>query len=513
MDSVPYLLTAAHCGLNGSSIFVFNYESPQCDPSSDPGLTQSISGATYKASLGISDFHLFELSQKPPLSYQAYYSGWNAIDTVFLNGTGIHHPKGDVKKISFANDTLLSDSYNPNLYSDTHWKVSKWTYGSTEVGSSGSPLFNEDQQLIGQLQGGSALCGYDFPDFYGKFSVSWDNKSQNNRQLAHWLDPINSNQKVLEGLDTKVPNYANDLKLIGIHSLNAYSCDSLIDLIFNFKNNGADSVSSAEFIIEVNENDSIISWSGLLQKKQVQKIELNNILLKDGNNKIKIYTKSVNGTVDQNAANDTVVHSLFSNHQPIYVDLKLKTDNYGSETAWNIKSYEGNILAEGGYYKDKNGGDVFNYSICLYDSCFTLTLLDLAGDGFNGFYGSGYALIRRGNDTLLYENNFTSSSKSIQFCIDSTTSIPEIKDNSQKQPLLFPNPIMVGETLNIKNSTSITKVILYNINGQKIKSFNFNGQENNEIVLGKNIAAGIYFVELKNNTSTVDYKKIVVTNK
>lgn len=57
------------------------------------------------------------------------------------------------------------------------WEVG-YTQGSTDVGSSGSPLLNDQLQVIGQLTAGNSFCdNFDQPgvsDYYGKFTESWD---------------------------------------------------------------------------------------------------------------------------------------------------------------------------------------------------------------------------------------------------------------------------------------------------------------------------------------------------
>jgi hypothetical protein len=53
-----------------------------------------------------------------------------------LNTTGIHHPSGDVKKISFnIDDTEVGQFGGADC-----WHVLDWEDGTTEPGSSGSPL-------------------------------------------------------------------------------------------------------------------------------------------------------------------------------------------------------------------------------------------------------------------------------------------------------------------------------------------------------------------------------------
>ena len=77
-------------------------------------------------------------------SFNAFWNGWDANNTVSSQGVGIHHPAGDIKKISTYTSSIYSDTYGGNV-SGTHWSLS-WTstqngHGITEGGSSGSPLF------------------------------------------------------------------------------------------------------------------------------------------------------------------------------------------------------------------------------------------------------------------------------------------------------------------------------------------------------------------------------------
>ncbi|MDV7400661.1 hypothetical protein RZS08_55105, partial [Arthrospira platensis SPKY1] len=83
-----------------------------------------------------------------------------------------------------------------------HWGVifehPDGTFTTTEPGSSGSPLFDQNHRVIGQLWGGYHLddctggptCADPAKDlsFYGKFSVSWSGDSPA-RRLQDWLAP------------------------------------------------------------------------------------------------------------------------------------------------------------------------------------------------------------------------------------------------------------------------------------------------------------------------------------
>ncbi|MCX6271749.1 MAG: T9SS type A sorting domain-containing protein [Bacteroidetes bacterium] len=220
-DYSPYVLTADHCGLTATAgdlsqwVFYFNYEGLDCgDPLQEP-VHKTLTGASKKAASGgngqvvFSDLYLVLLKNPVPAAYNPFYSGWNRQNTPSPSGIGIHHPEGDIKKISTYSAPVVSSTWGttPN----THWAV-KWVQtqsgnGVTEGGSSGSPLFNNLGLLVGQLSGGESSCSaLNGIDLYGKFSYSWQpSGSDSSNSLHHWLDPDNTNQLELSGLGADIP--------------------------------------------------------------------------------------------------------------------------------------------------------------------------------------------------------------------------------------------------------------------------------------------------------------------
>lgn len=211
-DGTPFFLTANHCYDNSIEtwLFMFRYESPNCaNPGGDGPLEYTISGCTLLSRNAASDFCLVKLSSKPAFSYNAYYAGWNRSETAPVSGIGIHHPDGDVKKISISNMTFMHDTWSgtPDY---SHWLV-KWSVipstgqtAVTEPGSSGYPVFDQNKRAVGQLHGGSSYCGApasDLNDLYGKFSVSWDFGITPATRLKDWLDSSNTGVMYLDGYD------------------------------------------------------------------------------------------------------------------------------------------------------------------------------------------------------------------------------------------------------------------------------------------------------------------------
>ena len=188
-DLTPYFLTANHClGGNNSWIFMFNYESPECTNQDGP-TNMTVSGSTLLANSSGSDFALLELNESIPESYNVYYAGWDVSGNTPATPVCIHHPSGDIKKISFDYDNASN--------AGNYWDIDSWNDGTTEPGSSGSPLFDgNSRRVVGQLYGGVASCTNNGYDTYGKTSVSW------NSGLSTYLDPFNSGIEVLDGTST-----------------------------------------------------------------------------------------------------------------------------------------------------------------------------------------------------------------------------------------------------------------------------------------------------------------------
>lgn len=209
-DGRQLFLTAFHCVDRSEvddNILAFNYHYSSCNGTGaiDPsGFTAQ--GLKRVAEWRSSDFALLELQEEIPTSYNVYLAGWSISDESSSNVVGIHHPMADAKKMSISYEETVDGCWgycNPKRDPLNHWKVPKWSKGTTEPGSSGSPLFDGDTGLIvGQLHGGSASCynekGY---DMYGKLHASYGAERKDSfERLAPHLDPTKSELNTLSGV-------------------------------------------------------------------------------------------------------------------------------------------------------------------------------------------------------------------------------------------------------------------------------------------------------------------------
>lgn len=76
-----------------------------------------------------SDYALLLIKETIPASYNVFMAGWDTSSQAATNAFGVHHPSGDVKKISLFNGRLLPASWGeaPKRY---HWEVPQWTKGT-----------------------------------------------------------------------------------------------------------------------------------------------------------------------------------------------------------------------------------------------------------------------------------------------------------------------------------------------------------------------------------------------
>jgi subtilisin-like proprotein convertase family protein len=218
-DCRPYFATAFHCRVNTSNaptmVFYWNYRNSVCRRPENPAnggkgdgrLNITSRGAVYRAGYAPTDFVLVELVDPVLPAADAYFAGWNATeqpprDTVFT----VHHPNSEEKRISFSYQSTYRGAWGQGsveVIEGNHLVVPQWNVGTTEVGSSGAPLFNRFGEAVGQLHGGLAACGNELFDQFGWWHSSWTGGGTPANSLRHWLDPDSSGTLTLRGRSAK----------------------------------------------------------------------------------------------------------------------------------------------------------------------------------------------------------------------------------------------------------------------------------------------------------------------
>jgi hypothetical protein len=212
-DKTPYFLSANHCyernpGTANPALFSmrFNWISPVTicgavgnSTDASENLTTT-GGAEFKARYVTGDMLLVELNNPIDPTWDVTYAGWDRTDDTPNFVVGIHHPAGDIMKISRDDSPVVKSSVTIAGQTSQVWTLNSgggdWEIGVTEGGSSGSALFDQNGRVIGQLFGAQIAADVcdgtdDFAGttYYGRFAVSWTGGGSPSLRLKTWLDP------------------------------------------------------------------------------------------------------------------------------------------------------------------------------------------------------------------------------------------------------------------------------------------------------------------------------------
>ncbi|QJR16460.1 hypothetical protein [Usitatibacter palustris] len=202
-SQIPYFYSANHCFdaeeppyrtqaqkqviANTLTTFWF-YESATCGSLTlSTSMVQVTGGSTILHADLNTDVLFVRLVNAPPAG--AFFAGWDpALATPGIDILGIHHPRGDLKKVSQGSVIgYITPDLVPNPPANGFLRV-RWTAGTTEGGSSGSGIFSFDSSLSqylhrGGLLGGEASCtAQSSPDFYSRFDIAYGS-------IAPYLNP------------------------------------------------------------------------------------------------------------------------------------------------------------------------------------------------------------------------------------------------------------------------------------------------------------------------------------
>lgn len=193
---VPYLFSANHCFDNENAppyntpaqmqsvantlTTIWHFEANACHSGTALSTWSQVGGgAQYLYSSPSQDALFLRLNQPPPAG--SWFLGWDASQV--STGTAvtvIHHPSGDLKKVSLGSVLRLTaqgiGGANIPFYEVTYGS------GTTEPGSSGAGLLtnNGSQYLLrGALWGGLAACdAITASDYYSRFDLIYPSISQ-----------------------------------------------------------------------------------------------------------------------------------------------------------------------------------------------------------------------------------------------------------------------------------------------------------------------------------------------
>ena len=538
-DGKPYVLTANHCFSNPATwVFRFNWQAIDCpNPSTSPTF-QSLSGAVLRSRRTPSDFCLVEITGglvngTVPLDYNPYFSGWDNSGTIPTATVSIHHPSGDIKKIAFDDAAASISQGMGSSEANSTWTVEWDRNTTTEGGSSGSPLFDQNHRIIGQLWGGGASCqNLTAPDYYGRVSNSWVPAGSNStNQLKFWLDPSNSGAAFIDGFD---PNNTTVVALdaaLSAAQLNAQAlCGANYLPTVALMNVGSTVLTSAQINYQLdNGTTQQYNWTGSLNQWQTQTISLPVVQFTAGNHTFSATVSNPNQALDENATNNQSVANIVVTAVPETIDflkLTLTTDNYADETYFELRNAAGAIIwSEGNENVAGNFGTAgfpapvdpttplqnnttYNYDIPLtVFECYSFVIYDFYGDGLGAAQWGG----TDGTFTLADNNAVTIYTLAAADFGDSAAVVVRHIDDVSIDEALFnltiaPNPATTELYINWYNNAQM-HIQLFDVYGKQLLSLQQEASASQLDIQG--ICAGTYLLQLTNANGQVVKKKFV----
>jgi hypothetical protein len=512
-DGTPYFLTANHCYSNPAAwAFRFGWISPDpvCatnDNSTNGPTTMTISGATLRAKNAASDFCLVEINSAIPVGWDRVWAGWDKTDNFPTFQVGIHHPSGDIMKVCRDDDAATKEvNAGAQTWEITGGANGGWELGVTEPGSSGSPLFDQNGRIIGQLFGGLAACSgtndNNLFDYYGRLGISWETGSTVATRLKEWLDPSGTNPDVLDSFPPPI-TYALDGG-VGV-SIPALNCGNTeIEPTITLTNYGTGPITSATIDWNLDGGtNTVINFTGNLAQNESEVFDLAPMTVSIGSHDINAVLTDVNGITDENTANDSAVKTVditdLDTYETTQVHLELLTDNYAEETSWEFRSADGTILYSFGPYQQTiDDNTLFTYDFdVVQGACYFFEIFDAFGDGICCGFGIGSYTLTTDDNTVIVTGGEFGSSETTEMGV---TEILGISNFLAQNVTMFPNPVM--NVLNISlgaNSGSDLEYSIVNILGQNVGSGMLDEGENT-INMG-HVSSGLYFVTIRDTKS------------
>jgi hypothetical protein len=448
------------------------------------------------------------------LAYQPYFSGWNNSNTPPTSSVSIHHPAGDIKKISFDDEAATAVQAMGSTEAASSWSVQWNRNTTTEGGSSGSPLFDQNRRIIGQLWGGGASCSnLNSPDYYGRLFNSWEPTGSNStNQLKNWLDPSDSGAEFIDGYD---PSNANpvlvDAGISAPQGVSGTFCGAEISPSVTISNSGTNILTAVEVVYSFDGGTPLTyNWTGSLPQWQSTVVDLPSTSLGSGNH---IFTASVNNpnaSIDENGNNNSTSSTFSVVIGGQAVQLNLSLDCYGSETSWELQDTSGTALYAGSGYSDDQPGLVSIDPWCLPYGCYKMVVSDSYGDGFEG----GTFCQEDGSLDIVYNSISLGSipttspdfgdQTEIDFCI--TEDGVGIENLSENSILVYPNP--AKNLLNIQVGNSLKGFVNFtDISGKLIFTKEIT-QSQTQFAL-EQLSAGTYFLQF-NLEGQILVKKLII---
>ena len=158
-----------------------------------------------------------------------------------------------------------------------------------------------------------------------------------------------------------------------------------------FRNDGANTLTSATLNVRVNDVVKQYPWTGSLDYLDRDTLAFDGLtgyeFVGSGANQAEVWFSDINASdAVSNTRSQRFNNAVVVNYG---AQLKIYTDKKPEEITWNLYNSAGDVLQHGGPYTEPRKFVTIPLELSG-DDCYQLEFLDAGGDGIKGSYGNGY---------------------------------------------------------------------------------------------------------------------------
>ena len=312
-------------------------------------------------------------------------------------------------------------------------------------------------------------------------------------------------QKIISGNGAK-PTFtgllANDIEVKSILPI-ADQCSSAFAPKIKIQNKSQNNLTNLTINYSYNGGtNQVYNWTGNLTPMGISEVQLpiSSFSLLPTN------TLSVSVPNDDNNSNNVVSSNFNKAAEAVNtnITIKISTDQYGSETTWNLKNGAGTIVAQGGPYSDAGSGaypqpDV---NVTLPFDCYTFTIADSYGDGMCCAYGNGGYQILANNVLIAgMSGGAFGTGETKKFAVVNPLSVSDFELNSIR---FYPNPTTGIVTISLFEESTVSVI---DLSGKQVMIKNL---EMGEATLDmSSLTKGMYLIQVTGENYTKTEKIIL----
>lgn len=365
----------------------------------------------------------------------------------------------------------------------------------------GGDELNHVARLMIPDQNGTPLLSDSF-DFDFEMDPAW--LTQNCELVAFVQDTVTKEIMQAQVFFLEETVLYNDVVLTEIISPGDDYCSNTISPVISIENYGADTLKNCDINYTINNEIYEYNWIGNLSTYQMEQVMLPEVnILLETENSIEVELSFPNGQEDEYPDNNLLVHS-FENAEIIDLlplQFEFRTDNFGSETSWELKNGIGDILFSGNEYENNTFYTVeWDFTV---EDCYTFVLYDSVGNGICCESGFGFYKIKDNTGETIYSGGDFGAQEITTFQVDIETGLNSLSEKSSI--FLYPNP--VNDFLFIKTDELISGVIVIDSRGVSVFEQNNLLTTTYKIDL-KKMQKGFYFIKIEFENG-FQYHKIV----